>query len=615
MVWGLAANLSEIIAFSTVYWVMHISLALASVFVVAMHGTELFREATSALVKRKLGIETLFAFSLSGAFLGSLYSTYSGEGDIYYEVVIVVMIIYSFGRKLGKVTKARALDQAQRFRKQFENAQVIDHQGNTQEFPVNQVKHEHLLVVYPGQPITMDGSIVQGKGFVKETPLTGEPHPVVKSMGDRIRAGTFSVDSTLFFKPTSVGEPRLIDEILTGVEASVGRSRSQREEQAMRWIEYFVILVATASLATGLVWFQLEGLQSAVLHSMAVLLIACPCALGIATPVGVWSGLWKITSIGLSSRSAKLVDILARTRHIFFDKTGTLTASELKVGSIKPIHPLLAQEAVLWIANRLESGIEHPVARAFTNPHYADQKHSVPNLTIDRPKWVQGSGVEAKCEWNRSAHTLRLGTPSWAEGKTSEADSSNKCLMLTLDHQPLAEIELTESLREGIEGTFASLRRMGIQITILTGDPHPAWEELSGARIVAGLTPDQKSRIVESSAEKGELPIYVGDGINDLNAMHACAASVSINDGGSLLTQSDSDAILVGKNLGPLPVAIDIAKKIENILQSNLKIAASYNIVGISLAAVGILHPVAAALVMIVSSLTVTSRAIGWTKF
>jgi Cu+-exporting ATPase len=617
MVWGLAANLSDIVAFSSVYWFIHGALALASIGVVVLNGATLFQEAFASLARGRLGIESLFVISLAGAFSGSTYATLTGSGDIYYEVVIVVMVIYSFGRKIGKITKSRALEQARNYRKQFDQANRINPDGQIESLSVDCVTEGDRLIVYPGQPITMDGIITSGQGYVKETPLTGEPHPVVKTVGDQVRAGTFSVDATLHYEPTTIGKSRLIDQILQGVEASVANGRSMREQQAARWIEYFVLFVVTSALLTGLAWGTLVSVQTGILQSMSVLLIACPCALGIATPVGIWSGLWRITSMGLSSRSAHLMDVLAHTKHVFFDKTGTLTLSSLQIKSVTvlPASPW-DRETILSIARELESGIDHPIARAFTEDSQ-DMREKALSLSIEDSRWVQGRGIVGQLEWESKTASLQFGTAEWILGShgMNAGPTPGKRLLMALNQQPIAEFRLVESIREGVEHVFTSLRRHGVQLTILTGDPQPAWNELSGVRIVPGLSPSEKARIVQASSERGETPLFVGDGINDLDAMHASAASISLHDGGALLTQSDSDAILTGTTLEPIPEAMKVARQIDKILQSNLKIAAGYNLTGIALAASGLLHPVASALIMIVSSLTVTYRAIGWTRF
>ena len=616
MVWGLAVNLSEIPAFSTPYWALHGVLALSAFAVLFMIGGELLRECYRSIRDLRLGIESLFTISLSGALGGSVYATVIGSGAVYYEVVIVVLVIYSFGRKIGQVSRERAVMECDKFREQFNHVTVVDPEGKELSVDYNTVKSGDRIVVRPGQAISVDGQIVSGFGFVKETPLTGEPHPVVKREGMRVSAGTWSIDGTFEYTAT-VGEERLIDQILRQVESSISDTKSRRQLQAERWIQYFVVFVCVVALATGVFWTWKASLSVAWLNSMSVLLIACPCALGLATPLAIWTGLWQLSACGIISRSSHLIDSLANTQHVFFDKTGTLTEASLAVGKIelRPGCPW-DEDAVLGLCAALENPVDHPIARAFSSAlSVKDLEASLPdNLLTQNQRWETGYGVIADGTFDGKPCQLRLGTPEWiSESETGDPTNTStpgKTILLAMDGQPLATITLVETLRPGVNSLFGRLQRLGIRSTILTGDPTPQWQSIQNTAVRSGLDPRRKAELVKLSVEKGEYPIFVGDGINDLDAMTAGFASISVRDGGSSLTQSASSAILLGESLDPLLPAIQLARKIDQTLRTNFVIAATYNVIGITLAAIGLLHPVASILIMIVSSLLVTFRAI-----
>jgi P-type Cu+ transporter len=197
MVWGLAVNLSGIPTFSTVYWVLHGFLALSALLVMGLLGTDLLRSFRQSILQRRLGIESLFMLSLLGALGGSVHATLRGQGDVYYEVILVVLIIFSFGQKLGTVSKQRALQEANHYREQFNSVQIRATDGKTAPIPYCQLTTGDTFFVTPGNAISADGIITDGYGYVRETALTGEPHPISKGVGDRVHAGTWAVDATL----------------------------------------------------------------------------------------------------------------------------------------------------------------------------------------------------------------------------------------------------------------------------------------------------------------------------------------------------------------------------------------------------------------------------------
>lgn len=611
MAWGLAVNLSEIESFSSVYWALHGVLLLSSLIAIVLNGLDLFRDFARSITSARLGIEALFTLSLLGAFLGSIYATFTGSGDIYYEVIIVVLVIYTFGRKLGQISKSKAIAEAHKFRETFNTVTVCLPDGSIEKKPICEIRPGDEFRVTPGEAISCSGKIRSGEGFVKETPLTGEPLPVRKKPEDHLHAGTWSVDGSFQCVAEETQENRLIDQILGEVEKAISDSRSQRERQAERWIQYFVIAVTTITFLTAVVWYFLNGWDASVINSMAVLLIACPCALGLATPLAVWTGTWKLSQLGVTSRSTNFLDALTHTKHLFFDKTGTLTQPQLKLDRIE-LAPEVSISApqVLNLCKLLETEVEHPIAYVF-QAQPADQEF-LNQCEVLQKKWIPGKGVEAKLTISGETNTWRLGSPDWV--LKNEEDRSTplhkKILVLSKEGKRVADIPLTETLREGVVELFRKLKRLGIQCTILSGDPSPQWAEIEGVRIRYGLQPSEKAKIVKMSATKEEFPIFVGDGINDLHAMTEGQASIAIQDGGSPLTTSNADAVVVSKNMEILVPSIKLARKTDQILQGNFKIAITYNCIGITLAAMGWLHPIASVLIMTASSLLVTFRAI-----
>lgn len=619
MVWGLALNLSPPTFGSAAYVVLHGLLIGSSILVLLLLSGPLFRAAYGQIRAFKPGIESLFLLSLCGALGGSLHSSIKGDGLTYYEVVAFVVIIYTFGGRLGAVSRDRAFAEIDRLRASFDRVIRVSGDGTTQSVSVSELATGDRVIVNPGGSIAVDGIIEEGFGYIKETPITGEPLPVLRGQGERVSAGTWSVDASLRILPDDPDSSRIIDQIMQEVDAAARKTESAHQIRATNWIRHFVIWVALAALVSGVSWGILSSPLKGWITAMSVLLVACPCALGIATPLAVWSGIWRLSENGVISRTPRIIDALAHTRHLFFDKTGTLTEPGVRIQAIH-LHPAegWSRHRVLALAKALESGIDHPVGRAIAAiPESTEPSIRLEASRIRNRRWVPGAGIEAiyqdPANTEATVIPLRLGPLEWARGAGKPPrpnhDPSNHRHALAIGEALLAEFETTETLRPDIDALFHELASMGIQSSILTGDSNPRIPAFKGVSIRSGLKPHHKGEILNHSVERGESPVFVGDGINDLPAMTRAPASIAIQDSSAPLTLSNATAILRGTSPLPLAQAIRISRNIHRTLQSNLVFAACYNTIGIGIAATGHLHPVAAALIMVVSSLTVTWRA------
>ncbi|HKK19635.1 MAG TPA: HAD-IC family P-type ATPase, partial [Opitutales bacterium] len=364
MILSLALNMTPPDYGSTAYWILHGLLIFSSLVVMAFLGGPLFASTWGMLRSRCLSIEGLFTLSLMGAFIGSLAGSVTGQGSVYYEIVSIVIAIYTFGRMLSERSQAKLRAESGQLRETFDRAVVKDSQGQLRDAAVSTIGAGEVVRVEPGAPFTLDGVVRSGVGFVRETSLTGEPMPVVRRAGDSVRAGTFSEDGTFEVEVTAVVGERELDRILDTVESFWGQP-SQLQRQANRLVQYFLPIVAAVAMLTAVFWAFAGSWMDAVFNSMAVLLVACPCALGLATPVAIWNGLYRMARMGVVSRNGSLIDGLAHARSIFFDKTGTLSETDMQVGEVLVAPEWEAQRAELLSAVvAIESRLQHPVARA-----------------------------------------------------------------------------------------------------------------------------------------------------------------------------------------------------------------------------------------------------------
>jgi heavy metal translocating P-type ATPase len=615
MVFSLALNMTPPPFASPAYLILHGGLILSSLVVMAFLGGPLFASTWGMLRSGRISIEGLFTLSLLGAFVGSVVGSLTGRGSVFYEVVAIVIAIYTFGRMLGERSQAKLKLESARLRERFDRASVEAAPGRWAERPVAEIAAGARVRVTPGAAFAVDGVILEGVGYVQETALTGEPLPVVRRPGDRVRAGTWALDSRFILEVEHSLGTRELDTILQAVEAADGRP-SDLQAQANDLIRVFLPVVVGVAVATAVGWSLLGGWEDAVLNSMAVLLVACPCALGLATPVAISQGLFRLAQMGLVSRDGALIDALARTRKVFFDKTGTLSESSLRVTELWVAETLpVGRVRLLASVFGAESGLRHPVARAMT--HYLEARELADPAQIEDLRLIPGQGLLFRMrDSHGAAHFVEVGeaslggSPAALEAAVARLhEKQGKRVFVWVDGTVVACFVLQEQLREGVDTVWQRLWALEVGAHILTGDPLPELRIPEGVILESGLDSADKVRHVAAASAAGETPLFIGDGMNDAASMRAASGSVAMGSGTGL-ARSAAMGQLVGDRIEVLPEAISLARGIQRRLRGNLIYAAAYNVVGMVLAVAGLLHPVAAAMIMLVSSFWVTTRAL-----
>ena len=611
MMFSLALNMTPPPHGSPAYLILHGGLIFSSLVVMGFLGRPLFSSTWGMLRARRISIEGLFTLSLLGAFIGSVVGSLTGQGDVFYEVVAIVIAIYTFGRMLGERSQARLKLESERLRERFDRAMVADGAGIWVERPISQVSPGARVCVEPGSAFSVDGWIVEGVGYVEETALTGEPLPVVRRPGDRVRAGTWAVDCRFVLEVEHSLGARELDTILQAVEAADGRP-SGLQIQADALVRVFLPFVVLVSLSSALYWIFAGSWIDVVLNSMAVLLVACPCALGLATPVAISQGLFRLAQMGLVSRDGALIDALAKTKKVFFDKTGTLSESSLRVIELW-LDETLPMERTHLLSSVLEaeSSVPHPIARALTQ--YLVANDMTAGAAIEDLRLIPGQGLECRVSGAGGAHMIRVGEASLGASEPPVDqlhEKKGKRVFVWLDGRIVACFVLQESLRASVDTVWQQFDELEVAARILTGDPSPEVSIPKKVALEAGLSSADKVRRVTESQIAGESPLFVGDGINDAAAMRVASGSVAM-DSGTGLARSAAMGQLAGDRIEVIPQAISLARDIHRRLHGNLIYAAAYNTLGMVLAAAGLLHPVAAAMIMLVSSFWVTARAMG----
>ncbi len=617
MVYGFALNLSQ--PDGSIRLLLHGALMASALAVGAILGWPLARASWDCACRRTVGVEYLFLSGVLGAFAASVWSSITEIGAVYYEVVAVLLTVYTAGKSLTATARRKALAETDRLRQTFASARRED----GRQVPVTEIIAGDCLLVRPGEPISVDGKVLSGTAFVRESPLTGEPGPVVKRLGDTVLAGSFSEDGELRIEALIDGRSRRIDRLLDQMESARGSLlATQAQGEADRLAAWFLPIVLLTSIGTFIFWGLQGNWRPGLFHSLSVLLVACPCALGLATPLGLWQALATLAAHGVVVREAATVERLAEINRVVFDKTGTLTESAMSLLDFVAVDPERRQELFAGVV-AIEARSRHPIARAFQNY----QRDDVPLPAVHDFRVTPGCGIEAELSGVGAEgirQSWRVGTIDWICGSVEKAEKI-RCELLcqaipcsteiwvSVGGAPVAMARVREQIRDSVKDLIDPLRHLGLSIQILSGDR----PDRVGTTVDAldrtipwegTLTPEGKASRIRVLQEGDGRVLFVGDGLNDGPALREAYVGMALAEGDAL-TREAADAIICGNDLRRVVFVLTLARQVRNSIRSNLLFATVYNGLGMLLAATGHLHPVAAALLMAGSSAVVGWRA------
>ncbi len=611
MLLALTVNLSEPPA--DVRFALQSVVLGSTLVVVALLGFPLLVGAARAITNRRLTMEALFVVAIIGAMAASLQSYLTSSGAIYFEVVSILLVIYSLNDMLRDRARASAVAATRKWLDQLGAARLIQSDGSTAAVPVETIRAGDLVEVHPGESITIDGRIERGQAFVCETSLTGEPFARVRRSGEQVLAGSVVEDATLAIRATAPGGAREIDGVLQAVE-DARRTRISMQDQIDRWTKVFLPVVIAVAAATFGAWWMLSSWQEGMFYAMSVLLVACPCALGLAVPLAVWAAMNQMASRGLVAHQADFVARLARCNHVVFDKTGTLTEDAASVVDVAVAGDVPREKLMSWLASA-EQHSQHPVARALAAYPAAGKTYKVTNMQLQSHP---GCGLEASFEdCCGNARHLRVGAPRWINAPRAAYDAlcsglamkGGEPVAVETDGKLSAVCLVGERRRPSAVLAQKACEALQMKVTVMTGDQKDRPAAAGFDSVHAEMSPLDKANMVAQWQQEGEDVLFVGDGINDAAALSNACASIALASG-SELAGANAQATLLTGNLDVAPWAVERCRGAMWLIRTNLIWAAAYNVIGMLLAATGFLHPVFAALLMVGSSLIVTGRSI-----
>ncbi len=584
-------------------------------------GWPFLREMARRARRLTANMDTLIGLGTLAAYGYSMVALATG-GFLYFEVAAIIIVFLSLGRYFEARAKGRAGSALRALLELGAKEARVLQDGEETMVPVEQVQVGDLLRVRPGEKVPTDGEVVDGASAVDESMLTGESVPVDKSEGATVAGATINTSGVLTIRATAVGSDTALAQIVDMVQqAQAGKAPVQR--LADRISAVFVPIVMALAVATFAAWWLVAGdPQGGLTAGVAVLIIACPCALGLATPIAIMVGTGRGASLGVLIKS---VDVLERTRQattVVFDKTGTLTRGEMTVTDVLP-GPGTDPEELLRRTAAVEADSEHPIGRAVA----AAGRQRVGSLPAARGfEAVAGHGVRAEVEdttvWvgrrKLLAEAGMLVPDAVEEAATAQESSGRTAVLVGWDGEARGVVAVADTLKDGAAEVVEELHGMGLQVALLTGDNARTAEAIAAEvgidRVLAEVLPGDKVAEVERLQAQGEVVAMVGDGVNDAPALVQADLGIAIGTGTDVAIES-SDLTLMRGEISGVPLAMRLSRRTYRTILQNLGWAFAYNVAALPLAAVGMLNPMIAGAAMAFSSVSVVANALRLRRF
>jgi Cu+-exporting ATPase len=586
-----------------------------------------------AIIHRSPNMDSLIAMGTSAAVIYSLWSVAAIMGgdfklvnSLYFETAGVIITLILLGKSLEAVTKGRTSESIKKLMGlQPKTAKVIQ-DGAELEIPIEEVEVGDVVMVRPGEKIPVDGEVLTGNTAIDESMLTGESMPVEKTMGDKVFGASINKNGAITFRATKVGADTVLARIIKLVEDAQG-SKAPIAQMADIVSGYFVPIVFAIALVTAGTWLLLgHSVVFALTVFVAVLTIACPCALGLATPTAIMVGTGKGAEYGVLIKSGAALETAHKINTIVFDKTGTITKGQPEVTDILPADGFKESE-ILALAASAEKGSEHPLGESIVRA--AEEKGEI-LLSVEDFIAVPGHGIASTIGGRRvllgnTRHMAAEKIAVDASAADALAGEGKTPMFVAIDGRYAGIIAVADVVKESSAKAIAALHGMGIEVAMITGDSRKTAEAIARKvgidRILAEVLPQDKAEEVKKLQAEGRKVAMVGDGINDAPALAQADVGIAIGSGTDVAMES-ADIVLMRSDLMDVPTAIKLSKQVIRNIKQNLFWAFGYNVLGIPVAA-GILYafggpllnPIIAAAAMSMSSVSVLTNALRLKRF
>lgn len=609
-----------------IYFIHNWKIQLALVFPVQfIIGYEFYKNALYSIVSRMVGMDLLVAIGTGSTFGYSLYTAikqpnFDGR-ELYFEAGAMIIAFVLLGKYLEALAKKRTTKSIDELAKvQPKSAKVVTDYGEIEK-EIENIKIGEVIAIHPGERIPLDGVIVEGNTTVDEAMITGESNWVVKKVGDQVIGGTINTLGSILFKVEKIGNNTVLASIIHLVEAAQS-SKPKIQKLADKICRIFVPSILFAATLTFCFWYfyVYHGsnyyIEKPILYAVAVLVVSCPCALGLATPTAICIGTGVGAENGILFRNGQALQDACKINTIVFDKTGTLTVGSPVVEKIIKLNKnsKYSEKQLLNIAASIEKNSEHPLGKAI----YQKALNTKASLKDARDFIAEaGKGVRG----NLDGHEVLIGTENYLieNNIKVEKNEENKFIKIYIAIDNINEgiITLNDAIKSNVKETIDILKKKGIEVVMITGDLKSTAEnigkEVGIDKIYSQVLPKDKAKIIKELKYEKRFVAMVGDGINDAPALANADISFAIGAGTDVAIQS-SDIIILGKDLSQIPVCIDLSKKTINKIKENLFLSLIYNGIAIPFAAFGKLSPELASACMALSSLSVVINSLSLKK-
>ena len=599
-------------------------------------GLRFFKKGIPALLRGAPDMNSLVAVGTSAAYAYSVVATFAagllpaGTVNVYYEAAAVIVALILLGRYMEARAKGNTSEAIKRLLGlQAKTARVV-RDGATMELAIEEVVAGDLIEVRPGERIPVDGEVVEGTSFIDESMISGEPVPVEKAPGSEVVGGTVNQNGALTFRATKVGGDTLLAQIIRMVEQAQG-SKLPIQALVDRITMWFVPAVMAAAVLTFIIWLTFgpePALTFALVNAVAVLIIACPCAMGLATPTSIMVGTGRAAQMGVLFRKGEALQSLKDAKVVAVDKTGTLTKGRPELTDLI-VAPGFERNAVLGKVATVEAKSEHPIAQAIVD---AARTQDIALGAISQFESITGFGVSARVDGDlveigadRYMRELGLNVETFGSDAARLGDEGKTPLYAAINGQLAAMIAVADPIKETTAAAIRALHDLGLKVAMITGDNRRTGQaiarQLGIDEVVAEVLPDGKVEAVQRLKRQYGPVAYVGDGINDAPALAEADVGLAIGTGTDIAIEA-ADVVLMSGDLGGVPNAIALSKATLRNIKQNLFWAFAYNVALIPVAA-GLLYPVNGSLLspvfaagaMALSSVFVLTNALRLRRF
>ncbi|MGA2912218.1 MAG: heavy metal translocating P-type ATPase [Methanoregula sp.] len=592
----------------------------------------IFRAASMALRNRSLNMDVMYAMGTGVAYVSSVMGTFGiilTHEFMFYDTAIMLAAFLMLGRYLEARAKGRTSEAIRKLAGLRAKTAIVFRDEKEEDIPIEDVIAGDIVIIKPGGKVPVDGEVVVGESYVDESMITGEPIPPLKVKGSRVVGGTLNTNSVLSVKATKVGKETVLAQIIQLVEDAQG-SKPPVQRIADTAVVYFIPAVLAIAITAFIVWlFVLHAtLLFALTALISVLVVACPCALGLATPTAVTVGVGRGAELGILIKNGEALEVAEKVTTVVFDKTGTLTKGKPEVTDILAVG--ISEQTLMGFAAGVEKNSQHPLALAVV------RKAQNMGITIEQAEHFDtygGKGVsamvlgEAVLVGNRNLMQEKgVLIPEETEVRTTAFEQNGKTVtLIAVGSQMAGVIAIADTLKETSGESVRQFKAMGIHVVMITGDnkrtANTIARQIGIERVVAEVLPQDKAAEVKSLQEKGEIVAFVGDGINDAPALAQADVGIAIGSGTDVAIES-GDVVLIKDDLLDSVAAIQLSKKVMGRIKGNIFWAFAYNTILIPVGA-GVLYPFfgftfkpeLAALAMALSSVTVVSLSLMLKKY